>query len=74
MVCDYFTEGTESYSISNQEVATAAEKLVSGFICYFGVPCQLHSHQGANFESKMFVEVWTLIDIEKTLTTPPHLD
>ena len=68
VVSDYFTERTESYPIPN----TVAEKLVSEFICRFGVPHQLHSDQGINFECKVFAEVCKLLDIEKAHTTPMH--
>ena len=72
VVSDYFTKWTESYPIPNQEAITVAEKLVSEFICRFGVPRQLHSDQGTNFESKVFAEVCKMLDIEKTRTTPLH--
>ena len=72
VVSDYFTKWTESYPIPNQEATTVEEKLVSEFICRFGVPRQLHSDQGTNFESKVFAEVCRLLDIEKTRTTPLH--
>ena len=36
------------------------------FICRSGVPSQLHSDQGSYFESKVFVEVCRLLDMEKT--------
>ena len=58
--------------IQYQEATTIAEKLVSEFICRSGVPLQLHSDQGTNFESKVFAEVCRLLDIEKTRTTPLH--
>ena len=76
LVSDYFSKWTESYPILNQEATTVAEKLVSEFICRFGVPRQLHSDQGTNLEltneSKVFAEVCRLLDIEKTRTTPLH--
>ena len=43
VVADYFTKWTESYAIPNQEAVTVAEKLVSEFVCRFGVPRELHS-------------------------------
>ena len=46
VVSDYFTKGTESYPIPNQEASSVAVKLVSEFICRFGVPSQLQSDQG----------------------------
>ena len=72
VVTDYFTKWTESYAIPNQEAETVAEKLVSEFVCRFGVPRELHSDQGTNFESKVVAEVCKLLDIEKTRTSPLH--
>ena len=71
-VTDYFTKWTESYAIPNQEAVTVAEKLVGEFVCRFGVPCELHSDQGTNFDSKVMAEVCKLLDIEKTRTSPLH--
>ena len=42
------------------------------FICRSGVPSQLHSDQGSYFESKVFVEVCRLLDMEKTGVTSLH--
>lgn len=72
VVSDYFTKWTESYPLPNQEATTVAEKLVNEFICRFGVPRELHSDQGRNFESKVFAEICKLLDIGKTRTTPLH--
>ena len=72
VVTDYFTKWTESYAIPNQEAATVAENLVSEFVCRSGVPHELHSDQGTNFESKVKAEVCKLLDIEKTRTSPLH--
>ena len=47
-----------------------AEKLVSEFICRFGIPHELHSDQGTNFESKVFGKICKLLEIEQTPTTP----
>lgn len=70
VVSDYFTKWTESYPIPNQEATTVAEKLVSEFICRFGIPRNLQSDQGTNFESRVFAEICKLLDIEKTRFTP----
>jgi len=72
VVTDYFTKWTESYVIPNQEATTVAEKLVSEFVCRFGVPREIHSDQGSNFESKVMTAVCKLLDIDKTRTTPLH--
>ena len=72
VVTDYFTKWTESYAIPKQEASTVAKKLVSEFVCRFGVPHEIHSDQGSNFESKVMTEVCKLLDIDKTRTTSLH--
>ena len=51
---------------------TVAAVLVEEFICRFGIPVQIHTDQGRNFESNLFKEVCRLLDIDKTRTTPFH--
>jgi len=72
VVSDYFTKWTEAYALPDQTAATVAETLVSEFVSRFGVPRQIHSDQGTNFESKLMEEVCKLLNIEKTRTTPLH--
>ncbi|GFX25170.1 retrovirus-related Pol polyprotein from transposon 412 [Trichonephila clavipes] len=51
VVMDYFTKWPEAYPISDQEASTVAEVLVQHWISRFGIPLQLHSDQGKNFDS-----------------------
>ncbi|UYV74279.1 K02A2.6-like [Cordylochernes scorpioides] len=69
---DYFTKWPEVYAIPNQEAATVARVLVDNLICRFGVPLELHSDQGRNFESGIFRELCQVLGIWKTRTTPLH--
>ena len=70
VVAGYFTKWTESYAMANQEVVTVARILVDEFVARLGVPTQLHSDQGRNFESQVFQEMCELLGIDKTRTTP----
>jgi transposase InsO family protein len=54
---DYFTKWPEVYAIPNQEASTVADVLVSNFFSRFGVPMELHSDLGRNFESRLMQEV-----------------
>jgi hypothetical protein len=54
---NYFTKWREVYAIPNQEASTVAEALVTNFFCRFGIPRELHSDQGSNFESHLLQEV-----------------
>ena len=66
---DYFTKWMEAFAVPNQEAATVATVIVEQFICRFGVPRQLHTDKGSNFESELFQQVCQLLDIDKTRTT-----
>lgn len=70
VVTDYFTKYSEAYPIPDITASTAATVLVSEFICRFGVPRQIHTDQGSQFESTLFQEVCQLLGIDKTRTTP----
>ena len=72
VISDYFTKWIESYALPDQTAVTVAEKIVSEFVSRFGVPRQLHSDQGTNFESKVMAEICKLLGMEKTRTTPLH--
>ena len=70
VLADYFTKWAEAFPLPNQEASTIAEKLVEEVVCRFGVPRELHSDQGTNFESNLMAEVCRLLGIHKTRTTP----
>ncbi|KAL5007119.1 hypothetical protein ScPMuIL_015925, partial [Solemya velum] len=69
VVGDLYSKWIESYPIPDQEAKTVAQVLTYKFFTRFGVPKQLHSDQGGNFESKLFKELCSLLGINKTRTT-----
>lgn len=69
---DYFTKWPEAYAVPDQSAATTAGRLVEEFFCRFGLPEELHSDQGRNFESRVLSEVCRRLGIRKTRTTPLH--
>lgn len=70
VVGDYWTKWMEAYPIPDQQAETVASKIVEEFVCRFGVPHELHSDQGRNFESEVFSEMCRILGINKTRTTP----
>jgi hypothetical protein len=54
---EYSTKWPEAYAIPNQEASTVTEALVTNFFCRFGIPRELHSDQGRNYESHLLQEV-----------------
>ncbi|GFU60856.1 retrovirus-related Pol polyprotein from transposon 412 [Trichonephila clavipes] len=69
---EYFTKWSEAYPISDQAVSTVAEVLVQLWISRFGVPLQLHSDQGRNFDSAVCKILCEILSIDKTRTTALH--
>lgn len=73
VVGDYFTKWVEAIALPNQEAETVAQSLVDTVISRFGVPKELHSDQGRNFESKLFAEMCQLLGIDKPVRHPTIL-
>jgi hypothetical protein len=67
---DYFTKWPEAYAIPHQEASTVGEVLVNKFFYRFGIPWELHSDQGHNFESGLLQEVLQHLRVSKMRTTP----
>ena len=49
---------------------TVARALMTDLFLPFGVPTQLHSDQGCEFESRLIAELCHAYEIDKTRTTP----
>ena len=72
VVCDYFTKWVEAYPVPNHTALTVADKLVNEFISRFGVPLEIHTDQGREFESILFSRLCEVLEVKKTRTTPYH--
>ncbi|MES9881596.1 MAG: reverse transcriptase domain-containing protein [Sedimenticola sp.] len=72
VIVDYFSRWTEAFAVANIEAETITKTFVEQFICRFGVPRQVHTDQGRQFEAAVFQQVCKYLDIDKTRTTPYH--
>ena len=63
-MADYFTHFAEVYPILDQQ-AEIAHELVHQFVSRYGVPLELHSDQGRNFESSLFQQICEMLEITK---------
>jgi len=54
VVTDYFIKWDTAFALPDAEASTCMRAMYDGFFSVFGLPCQLHSDQGKNFESKLF--------------------
>jgi dUTPase len=72
VISDYYTKWTHAIALPDQQAYTIADKMMTEFISVVGVPRQIHTDQGRNFESQLFHHLCDLLGIEKTRTTPFH--
>ena len=60
----------EAVTIANKSAPTVARALYTEWISRYGVPEQLHSDRGVQFESAVVAELCAVFGIDKTRTTP----
>jgi transposase InsO family protein len=72
VVTDYFTRFAEACGLPDIETPTVADKLLTEFICRYGLPLPIHTDQGAQFTSHLFVELCQRLSICKTRNNPFH--
>jgi transposase InsO family protein len=66
---DLFTKYAEAVPLRNKEVVTVARALVDVIMCRVGIPAQLLSDNGKEFENNMMREICRLLEIDKLRTT-----
>ena len=71
VICDHFSKWVEIYALKTIS-ALEVSKCITNSICQHGIPEQILTDQGSNYMSELMAEVWELLDIHKTRTTPFH--
>ena len=66
---DGLTGWAKAVPIDDQSAPTVARAVYTEWISRYGVPEQLHSDRGVQFESAVFAELCAVFRIEKTRTT-----
>jgi hypothetical protein len=69
-VIDYFSKWADAYQMRNQEATTVAKILVERLFAYFGTPIQILMDRGGNFQSHLFKELLSRLNIDQARTTP----
>ena len=68
-VLDHFSKWTEAFPLRNHEAVTVARVLADQVFARFGIPRQLLSDRGAEFEGSLMKELCLALEIEKLRTT-----
>jgi hypothetical protein len=58
------------WKIKKQE--TVAKAIFAEWFCKFGIPAQIHTDGGKYFAHKLSDELFTLLNVQHTKTTPAH--
>ena len=72
MIIDQFTKWVECHAIPDQTAQKVCVTLIDNFISRFGIPSEIHSDQGKNFDGSLFRALCRALEISKTRTTPYH--
>jgi hypothetical protein len=59
-------------AVENKEAETVAKAIFSEWFCKFGIPAQIHTDGGKEFVNKLSNELFTLLNVNHTKTTPAH--
>ena len=70
VVSDYFTKWTDAFPMRRHTAQEVARLLVTRVIVYHGVPKQIHTDQGAEFEGNLFKSLALLLGSVKVRTSP----
>ena len=71
VICDYGTRFPEAVPLRAIDADTVAEELVKMF-ARVGIPKELLTDQGSNFQSQLLQELYRLLHIEALRTSPYH--
>ena len=67
---DGLTGWAEAVPIVDQSAATVARAVYNEWFARYGVPEELHSDRGTQFEAALFAELCSIFGTDKTRTTP----
>ncbi len=71
-MANHFSKWCEAYPVATIDVLEITKIFVENLVLHYGVLLELHTVQGRNFESNLFLEICTQLKINKTRTTALH--
>jgi transposase InsO family protein len=71
-ITDAFTKYAVVTAIANKEAETVADALHRDWFAKFGIPAQIHTDRGKEFVNKLSAELFQLLNVRHTKTSPTH--
>ena len=72
VLSDHFTRWQDAIPLPDATAPTVVTALDEQIFCYFGLPEQLHSDLGKQFQSRLMAELCNLWRVDQTHTTLYH--
>jgi transposase InsO family protein len=72
-ITDAFTKYAVVTAIASKDAETVADAIYRDWFSKFGIPAQMHTDSGKEFVNKLSVELFQLLNISQTKTSPAHL-
>ena len=71
-ITDAFTKYAVVTAIANKEAETVADSIYRDWFAKFGIPAQIHTDGGKEFVNKLSAELFQLLNVRHTKTSPAH--
>jgi len=72
VLTDHFTQRADALAIPDASAPTVARALDQQVFCYFSLPRQIHSDQGAPFQSQLMSDLCKRWGVNQSWATPYH--
>ena len=71
-ITDAFTKYAVVTKIDNKDAETVAKAIFNNWFCKFGIPAQVHTDGGKEFVNKLSAEMFELLNVQHSKTSPYH--
>ncbi len=71
-ITDAFTKYAVVTKIDNKDAETVARAIFNNWFCKFGIPAQIHTDGGKEFVNKLAAELFELLNVQHSKTSPYH--
>jgi len=72
VLTDHFTRWADALAIPDESAPTVARASDQYVFCYLGLPEQIHTDQGAQFQSQLMGDLCRIWGVNQSRTTPYH--